>query len=92
MTFQEILAKNDFKLTWTNEEGSVMDLVYGEDGSLSGTYQSGVGEKYKFPLSGRWDTTASRNNSYACGWSVVWSNGVVVDLAASIIRTKLGIT
>lgn len=80
MTFQEILEQNSFKLTWCNEEGSVMELTYSDDGSLYGVYQTGVGDKYRFVLSGRWDTTASQNKSYACGWSVVWSNGLVVDL------------
>lgn len=80
MTFQELLVKNDYKLSWRNEEGSIMELAYGSDGSLSGTYQSGVGDKHRFLLSGRWDTTPSQNNSYACGWSVVWKNRSGVDL------------
>ena len=80
MAFQDLLDEHDFILSWRNEEGSLMKLSYGDDGALSGTYQSGVGEKHIFQLSGRWDTTKSKNSSYACGWSVVWSNSSGVDL------------
>ena len=80
MAFQDLLEQNDFILSWRNEEGSLMKLSYGNDGALSGTYQSGVGEKQLFQLSGRWDTTKSKNSSYACGWSVVWSTSSGIDL------------
>ena len=74
MEFKEFLAQYEFVIKWVNELGSIMVLTYGSDGSLSGTYKSGVGATEVFDVAGRWDTRPSQNRSYAVGWSVVWAN------------------
>ena len=61
---------------WYNELGSRMTIEIQPDGSLSGSYASGVGSSGTMPLSGRYDPTYSPGNGgQNCGWVVEWNSG-----------------
>ena len=50
-----------------------MEITSAQDGQLSGTYESKVGEaKYQYVLTGRYDSTVGTGRSI--GWTVTWKN------------------
>ena len=58
---------------WYNELNSHMNLEVADDGSITGTYYTKVGDaKIEYPLSGRYDTG---DKGRTLGWTVAW-NGV----------------
>ena len=57
---------------WYNELGSCMNLTAESDGTLTGTYESAVGQaKYTYVLAGRYDNLPERRT---LGWTVTWVN------------------
>ncbi|KAF7295673.1 Avidin family protein [Mycena indigotica] len=62
--------------TWYNELGSVMSLTADENGGLTGTYNSAVGDaEFEYVLTGRFDTTPPDGEGVSLGWAVAWKNG-----------------
>ena len=59
---------------WYSELGSSMNLKTKSDGTLTGTYDSTVGDaKSRYPLAGRYDTLTDRRS---LGWTVTWVNEI----------------
>ncbi|KAJ8516436.1 hypothetical protein ONZ45_g6253 [Pleurotus djamor] len=68
-------VKSPLAGTWYNELGSTMVLEVHDDGSLTGTYHSNVGEvPPTFPLSGRYNLSPPSGQGIALGWVVSWEN------------------
>ncbi|GAA0731370.1 hypothetical protein Drose_26310 [Dactylosporangium roseum] len=61
--------------TWYNELGSSVTLTINSDGTITGTYNSAVGNASgDYRLAGRYDTTAPSGAGEAVGWTVAWRN------------------
>ncbi|MFE6737495.1 avidin/streptavidin family protein [Streptomyces tubercidicus] len=61
--------------TWYNELGSSLIVTKNADGSLTGTYESTVGNaENKYVLTGRYDTATTSGTGTALGWTVAWNN------------------
>ncbi|KIY65060.1 Avidin/streptavidin [Cylindrobasidium torrendii FP15055 ss-10] len=61
--------------TWYNELGSYVELEASPDGTLSGRYNSAVGQAtHEYVLTGRYDTRSHRFDGATLGWTVNWEN------------------
>ncbi|APU14822.1 MULTISPECIES: avidin/streptavidin family protein [Actinoalloteichus] len=61
--------------TWYNQLGSTMVITAGTDGSLSGTYESAVGNaENTYVLTGRYDTDSPTGQGIPLGWVVAYEN------------------
>lgn len=61
--------------TWYNQLGSTMIITASPDGSLTGTYESAVGNaENRYVLVGRYDTAGVAGSGTALGWAVAWRN------------------
>ncbi|KAJ6465636.1 tamavidin1 [Mycena vitilis] len=77
-----IFSRPDFSGTWFNELGSQMVLVANASGTISGQYNSAVGEAQDFyVLAGRFDTAPPAPTApgdpaegVSIGWTVAWHN------------------
>ena len=64
------LGKCKYLGKWYNELGSCMEITNAENGQLTGTYESKVGDaKYEYVMTGRYDTCGA-----SIGWTVMWKN------------------
>ena len=60
---------------WYNELGSKMTLTAADDGSLTGTYNSAVGDAEDFyVLAGRFDAAPPTGEGVSIGWAVTFRN------------------
>ncbi|MFD5417872.1 avidin/streptavidin family protein [Streptomyces sp. NPDC127069] len=61
--------------TWYNQLGSTFTVTANTDGSLTGTYESAVGNaESRYVVTGRYDTAAATGTGTALGWTVAWKN------------------
>ncbi|ASO20246.1 hypothetical protein FHR81_000069 [Actinoalloteichus hoggarensis] len=61
--------------TWYNQLGSIMVITAGTDGSLTGTYESAVGNaENTYVLTGRYDTDSPTGQGIPLGWVVAYEN------------------
>ncbi|MFE9122871.1 streptavidin [Streptomyces sp. NPDC007172] len=62
--------------TWYNELGSTFVVTAAADGSLTGTYESAVGNaENRYVVTGRYDNAPATDGSGAAlGWTVTWKN------------------
>lgn len=61
--------------TWYNQLGSTLIVTATEDGGLTGTYESAVGNaQNRYVLTGRYDTAPTGGSGTALGWTVGWRN------------------
>lgn len=64
--------KTDYVGIWYNELGSCMEITSAQDGQLSGTYASAVGDATKqYVLTGRYDSSVAGKS---ISWTVNWKN------------------
>ncbi|KAK3590279.1 hypothetical protein CHS0354_010098, partial [Potamilus streckersoni] len=78
----EYCSNLDGTCCWTgklqNKLGSTMEITTCHEGSLSGKYNSSVGQaKASYDLAGRYTTAVSNNKDYIVGFSVAWNNTVL---------------
>ncbi|KOV08744.1 hypothetical protein ADK91_13470 [Streptomyces sp. XY511] len=73
---QAAVAEAGITGTWYNQLGSTFIVTAGADGSLTGTYESAVGNaESRYVLTGRYDSTPATDGSgTALGWTVAWKN------------------
>jgi hypothetical protein len=65
----------DISGTWYNQLGSKMELTKDASGGLTGEYDSAVGSaKYKYTLTGRFDTSPPSGEGTSVGWVVTFHN------------------
>ncbi|WP_433688058.1 avidin/streptavidin family protein [Micromonospora carbonacea] len=63
--------------TWYNELGSSVTLTINSDGSITGAYNSAVGDASgNYRLAGRYDTASPAGTGRALGWTVAWRNDI----------------
>ncbi|MGW3204242.1 avidin/streptavidin family protein [Streptomyces sp. NPDC001135] len=61
--------------TWYNELGSTFTVTANADGSLTGTYESTVGNaENRYVVTGRYDTAPTDGSGTSLGWTVSWRN------------------
>ncbi|MFH9662600.1 avidin/streptavidin family protein [Streptomyces sp. NPDC017248] len=61
--------------TWYNQLGSTFTVTANADGSLTGTYESTVGNaENRYVATGRYDTAPVDGSGTALGWTVSWRN------------------
>ncbi|MYU26336.1 avidin/streptavidin family protein [Streptomyces sp. SID8352] len=68
-------ATNGLSGTWYNELGSTFTVTAHANGSLTGTYDSAVGNaENQYVVKGRFDTLPAPDHGTALGWTVSWRN------------------
>ncbi|KIY65059.1 avidin family protein [Cylindrobasidium torrendii FP15055 ss-10] len=64
--------------TWHNELGSTVDFDVDQNGTISGQYNSAVGNAESvYVLTGRYETDPVDNQGLTLGWTVNWHNDVL---------------